>query len=74
VSIKLVAIDVDGTLITDKGEVTTKVYEAIQKAKKQGVKIVIATGRPLTGVYDLLNHLQLNKDENFVITYNGGRL
>ncbi|MDR0691021.1 MAG: sugar-phosphatase [Streptococcaceae bacterium] len=73
-AIKLVAIDIDGTLITDKGEITPKVYEAIQKAKKQGVKIVIATGRPLTGVHDLLDHLELNGKKDFVITYNGGLL
>jgi Cof subfamily protein (haloacid dehalogenase superfamily) len=74
VSIKLVAIDIDGTLITDKGEVTSKVYEAIQKAKAQGVKIVLTTGRPLTGVHILLDHLQLKDIDDFVITYNGGLL
>lgn len=70
--IKLVAIDIDGTLINDKREITNEVHDAIQLAKKQGVKIVITTGRPLTGVHALLEQLDLNRDEDFVITYNGG--
>jgi Cof subfamily protein (haloacid dehalogenase superfamily) len=70
--IKLVAIDIDGTLINDKREITNEVHEAIQLAKKQGIKIVITTGRPLTGVHALLEQLDLNGDEDFVITYNGG--
>ena len=48
-SIKLVAIDIDGTLVNNNREITPEVFEAIQKAKAAGVKIVIATGRPLLG-------------------------
>ena len=53
-SIKLVAIDIDGTLVNNNREITPEVFEAIQKAKAAGVKIVIATGRPLLGVIYLI--------------------
>lgn len=46
-SIKLVAIDIDGTLLNSKKEITPSVFEAIQDAKAAGVKIVITTGRPI---------------------------
>ena len=49
-SIKLVAIDIDGTLLNSKKEITPDVFQAIQDAKAAGVKIVITTGRPITGV------------------------
>ena len=39
-SIKLVAIDIDGTLLNSKKEITPSVFEAIQDAKAAGVKIV----------------------------------
>ncbi|MBM7637060.1 sugar-phosphatase [Streptococcus saliviloxodontae] len=71
-SIKLVAVDIDGTLITDDRQVTPEVFEAIQDAKKAGVKVVIATGRPIPGVQSLLNQLQLNQEGDYVITFNGG--
>ncbi|ACG62654.1 hydrolase HAD family [Streptococcus equi subsp. zooepidemicus MGCS10565] len=71
-SIKLVAIDIDGTLLTDDRRVTNDVFDAIQEAKAQGVHIVIATGRPIAGVISLLEQLQLNQKGDHVITFNGG--
>lgn len=70
-NIKLVAIDIDGTLINDKHQITPEVKDAVQQAKEQGIKIVIATGRPLPGVKDILDELNLNEEGDYVITYNG---
>ena len=70
-SIKLVAVDIDGTLLTDKGEITREVYKAVQEAKTAGVKVVIATGRPIAGVAKLLDQLQLREADNYVVTFNG---
>ncbi|MFC3932782.1 sugar-phosphatase [Streptococcus dentapri] len=71
-SIKLVAVDIDGTLITSDRQITPQVFEAVQEAKAAGVKIVITTGRPIAGVQSLLEELQLNEPDNYVITFNGG--
>lgn len=71
-SIKLVAIDIDGTLITDDRRITDDVFQAIQQAKAQGVHVVVATGRPIAGVTLLLEELKLNQKGDFVITFNGG--
>lgn len=71
-SIKLVAVDIDGTLITKDRKITPEVYDAIQEAKKQGVKVIIATGRPIAGVQDLLEELNLKDHGDYVITFNGG--
>ena len=70
-SIKLVAIDIDGTLVNNNREITPEVFGAIQKAKAAGVKIVIATGRPLLGVKNILESLNLLDAGDYVITYNG---
>ncbi|EHJ51541.1 sugar-phosphatase [Streptococcus macacae] len=70
-SIKLVAVDIDGTLLNHKREITPEVYSAVQEAKKAGVKIVIATGRPIAGVAPLLEELKLQDKEDYVITFNG---
>lgn len=69
--IKLVAIDLDGTLLNNKREITREVFEAIQEAKKAGVKIVITTGRPITGVKEILEELKLTDEGDYVITFNG---
>lgn len=70
-SIKLIAIDIDGTLLNDDRKITPAVYQALKAAEAQGVRIVLCTGRPLTGVQDLLTELDLFTDNDFVITYNG---
>ena len=68
---KLIAIDMDGTLLNDLHEVTEEVRDALHAAKAQGVKIVLCTGRPLGGVSRYLEELNLNEDGDYVIAYNG---
>ena len=44
-NIKLICIDMDGTLLTSNDEVTDRNKEALRKASELGVKIAITTGR-----------------------------
>lgn len=69
---KLIGIDIDGTLLNDKHEVTPEVCEAIEEAKKQGVKIVLCTGRAISGVRQYVKKLGLNGEDDFVAAFNGG--
>lgn len=69
---KLVAIDIDGTLINDNREITPATKQAIAEATAQGVKVIIASGRPMTGVRTFLKELNLyGQDDQYVITFNG---
>jgi len=68
---KLVAIDIDGTLLNSREEITEEINTAIQAAKTKGVKVVLCTGRPIGGVYSFIEELKLNDEEDFVITFNG---
>ncbi|KAF1305150.1 sugar-phosphatase [Enterococcus saccharolyticus] len=70
-SIKLIAIDIDGTLLNSQHQLTPEVHTALKQAEAQGVKIVLCTGRPITGVQPLLAELDLFKEGDFAITYNG---
>ncbi|EAK8886361.1 Cof-type HAD-IIB family hydrolase, partial [Listeria monocytogenes] len=45
--IKLVAIDLDGTLLNSQKEISLRNKQALMAAKQAGVKVVICTGRPL---------------------------
>ena len=65
---KLVAIDLDGTLLNSYGEVTPKTKEAIKKAVEKGVEVVLASGRPISSVEDLANDLTAN---HYLISGNG---
>ena len=69
--IKLIAIDLDGTLFDSKKNISKENKEAIKLAKEKGIKIVIATGRPVNGVLPILEELGLNDNDDYVIIYNG---
>jgi Cof subfamily protein (haloacid dehalogenase superfamily) len=70
-SIKLVAIDMDGTLLNSHHQITPRVKKALQQARKQGVHIVLCTGRPIRGIVDQVAELGLNDADDYSITYNG---
>ena len=43
---KLLVLDVDGTLLNDKKEITPRTHAALLKAQQMGVHVVLASGRP----------------------------
>ncbi|OOB77362.1 MAG: HAD family hydrolase [Epulopiscium sp. Nuni2H_MBin003] len=69
--IKLVAIDMDGTLLSDEKTISEYTKEVISQANQKGVRIVIATGRPLGGIKNTLAQLSLNTNNDYVIGFNG---
>ncbi len=65
---KLVAIDLDGTLLNSYGEVSIETKETIKKAINSGLEVVLASGRPISSVEDLANDLTAN---HYLISGNG---
>ena len=47
--IKMIGLDLDGTVLTEKKELTVRTREAISRALAQGVVVLVATGRPWMG-------------------------
>lgn len=70
-SIKLVAIDIDGTLLDSNRKISERVKKRLTEANEKGTYIVLCTGRPLPGVREQLTELNLFGDNDYVITYNG---
>jgi Cof subfamily protein (haloacid dehalogenase superfamily) len=57
---RLLAIDIDGTLVNSRNELTNATRDAILRAKRAGIEIVLATGRRYSRVLPLVEPLQLN--------------
>lgn len=56
--IKLIASDMDGTLLNEKMEVSSRNIQAIKEAEKNGIEFLIATGRGLSEAKPFLkNHV-----------------
>lgn len=70
--IKILALDLDGTLYNTEKIVTDANKEALAAAREKGVKVVITTGRPLRAIGNLLEELNLLDEEDYSITFNGG--
>lgn len=69
--IKLIAIDIDGTLLpTGETVVSERNRQALQQAESAGIEIVIATGRRQVYAMPLLKPIGL-KPETVIITSNG---
>ena len=49
-TIKLIALDLDGTLFNNQSIITDQNKKAIKKATDAGIQVVISTGRPYTGL------------------------
>ena len=71
--IKLIALDLDGTLLNSDKKISTANKEALAAARRAGVKVVLTTGRPLKAMDFLLHELDLdNREDEYTITFNGG--
>ena len=65
---KLLVLDVDGTLLNDKKEITPRTHAALLKAQQMGVHVVLASGRPTNGVQPLAEALELNHYGGFILS------
>ncbi|GAA0182742.1 Cof-type HAD-IIB family hydrolase [Clostridium sediminicola] len=66
--IKLIASDMDGTLINDKGEIDEKLFETIEILDKKNIKFVAASGRFYN---QLIKNFEKVNNEIIVAAHNG---
>lgn len=68
---RLIALDIDGTTLNSKNQISPRTIAAIKAATAQGIYVVLASGRPLDGVMMHLETLGLVGENQFAISYNG---
>ena len=65
---KLIAIDLDGTMLNSYGEISQKTKETLKKCIDKGVEIVLASGRPIDSMKATANEIG---GMNYFISGNG---
>ena len=70
-NIKLIAIDLDGTLLNDDTKITDYNKSILKKLSDKGIEIVIATGRPISAMDFYYKELQNNSES---IVFNGAMI
>ena len=66
---KALALDLDGTLTDSNKRLSEYNKEAVIKAADAGVKIILASGRPLFGITPIAE-----KHGGYILAYNGGNI
>lgn len=70
-SIKLLALDLDGTLLNEKKEITPRTWAALERARSQGVLVVPVTGRPAQGLPQVVRTMP---GLRYVVSSNGATI
>ncbi len=69
---KMIAADVDGTLAKlGAGEVSEETVKTLIKAQEQGIKLVVATGRPYQGFEAIIDALKIKEFGGYAVGFNG---
>src|SRR5574344_435323 len=71
---KLIAVDLDGTLVRSDQTISPRTLEMLKYAQSQGVKVMIASGRPTCGTIHVAEELELEKYGGYVMSFNGGEI
>lgn len=69
--IKMIGLDLDGTLLTDRKEITPRTRNVISRAIAEGIVVLVATGRPWMGVPEELREFP---GMRYALTSNGARI
>ncbi|MDO4598671.1 MAG: Cof-type HAD-IIB family hydrolase [[Ruminococcus] gnavus] len=69
--IKMIGLDLDGTLLNGRKEVTDHTRKILEQAIAQGIIVLVATGRPLTGI---LGQVRAIQGMQYALTTNGARI
>ncbi|MDR1780632.1 MAG: Cof-type HAD-IIB family hydrolase [Tannerella sp.] len=68
---KLLVLDIDGTLINSRKQISARTKTALLKAQQLGVRLVLASGRPTYGVMPIARELEMDRYGGFILSYNG---
>lgn len=72
--IKLIATDIDGTLLDHKRRLSFANRRALEEARSQGIKVVLCSGRPYLAMKDLIIDIDLLGPEDYSVAFNGGQI
>ena len=73
-NIKVIIMDVDGTLTNSNKILTEKTKNALIKAQELGSILVLASGRPTSGLTDLAKELKMDENNGILVSFNGSKV
>ena len=71
---RIIVMDVDGTLTNGEKKIPKKTKYALMEAQKQGMRLILASGRPTTGLMGFAKELEMEKNNGLLVSYNGSKV
>lgn len=71
-SYKIIALDLDDTLLNDDRKVSQFTTDTLLECHAKGIHVVLASGRPNPAIVDIANMVGL--DDIYMLSYNGGQI
>ncbi len=71
---KIIFLDIDGTLTDSNKNIMPQTLQSLLYIQNQGVKLAIASGRPLKGVTPYAEMLHLNVHNGLIMPFNGAQI
>ena len=68
------ALDIDGTVVNSKKEITSVVKGEINRIQEAGVPVALVSGRPTKGIEHVAAELDFDKYESYILAFNGGKI
>lgn len=71
---KALALDIDGTLLNTKKEVTPEVLKQIKRLQAAKIPVIIASGRPEEGISHVAQAINMHALGGYILSFNGGKI
>ncbi|WP_348922675.1 Cof-type HAD-IIB family hydrolase [Enterococcus rotai] len=72
--VKAIVLDIDGTLLNDEKKLTSQTRTALIDAQKNGIKVILASGRPTPGMLKYVEELEMVRYNGLLVSYNGAHV
>lgn len=72
--IKIIAMDMDGTLLNSQKKISPRTREALLSAEAKGMTLILASGRPTTGLTEFAKELEMDSHHGLLVCYNGSKV
>lgn len=72
--IKVIIMDVDGTLTNSEKKITERTKKTLIRAQEEGAILVLASGRPTSGLMDYAKELKMDKHHGLLVSFNGAKV
>lgn len=72
--LKVIVLDIDGTLYNSKREICKNTKDKLIELQKKGIKLVLASGRPYSGMVKVAKDLSMDEYDGLIVCYNGSKV